>query len=51
VLLGFSTALTVGIVVGTYSSIYIAASVALDMGMTAEDLFPTARKAAIDEMP
>jgi preprotein translocase subunit SecF len=51
VLLGFSSALTVGILVGTYSSIYIAASVALDMGLKSEDLFPTTRKAAIDEMP
>jgi preprotein translocase subunit SecF len=51
VLLGFSTALTIGILVGTYSSIYIAASVALDMGLKSEDLFPTTRKAAIDELP
>jgi preprotein translocase subunit SecF len=32
VLLGFSTALIIGIVVGTYSSIYIASAVALDTG-------------------
>ncbi|MFO1427282.1 MAG: protein translocase subunit SecF [Steroidobacteraceae bacterium] len=51
VLLGFSTALTVGILVGTYSSIYIAASVALDMGLKSEDIFPITRRAAIDEMP
>ncbi len=51
VLQGFSSALTVGILVGTYSSIYIAASVALDMGLKSEDLFPTTRKAAIDELP
>jgi preprotein translocase subunit SecF len=51
VLLGFSAALMVGILVGTYSSIYIAASAALDFGMTAEDLFPTAKKLAIDKLP
>ncbi len=51
VLKGFSVALVVGILVGTYSSIYIAAATALDMGLKAEDLFPIAKKAAIDELP
>lgn len=51
VLLGFSWALVIGILVGTYSSIYVAAAVALDMGLKAEDLFPIARKAAIDDLP
>ena len=51
VLQPFSWALVVGILVGTYSSIYIAASVALDMGLTAESLFPTRKKLAIDDMP
>ena len=44
-------ALIVGIVIGTYSSIYIAASSALDAGLTAESLFPTRKKLAIDDMP
>ncbi len=51
VLKGFSVALVVGILIGTYSSIYIAAATALDMGLKAEDLFPIARKAALDELP
>ena len=51
VLQGFSAALVVGIVVGTYSSIYIASAVALEMGLTAEDIFPSVRKKVIDEMP
>ncbi|MFZ9871354.1 MAG: protein translocase subunit SecF [Steroidobacteraceae bacterium] len=51
VLQSFSAALIVGILVGTYSSIYIAAAVALDSGLTAESLFPTRKKLAIDDMP
>ncbi|MDH5545200.1 MAG: protein translocase subunit SecF [Gammaproteobacteria bacterium] len=37
---GFATALIVGIVVGTYSSIYIASASALMLGVTKEDLLP-----------
>ena len=49
---GFSTALTIGIFVGTYSSIYIASSVALDLKLTARDLMPVQReKDAVDDMP
>ncbi|HTP40515.1 MAG TPA: protein translocase subunit SecF [Steroidobacteraceae bacterium] len=51
VLLGFSTALMVGILVGTYSSIYIAGAAALDMGLKAEHLLPTAVKHPIDDLP
>ena len=51
VLQGFSAALVVGILIGTYSSIYIASAVALDAGLTAESLFPTRKKLAIDDMP
>ncbi len=51
VLQPFSWALVVGILIGTYSSIYIAAAVALDFGLTAESLFPTRKKLAIDDMP
>lgn len=35
---GFSWALTIGILVGTYSSIYVAGALALDMNLTAHDL-------------
>lgn len=51
VLLGFSSALLVGILIGTYSSIYVAGTVALDMGLKSEDLFPRERKDVIDDMP
>ncbi len=37
---GFATALLFGVVVGTYSSIYIASSVALALGISKEDLMP-----------
>ena len=35
---GFSAALVIGILVGTYSSIYVSAALALDMGLQTEDL-------------
>jgi preprotein translocase subunit SecF len=37
-LFGFSLALTVGIIVGTYSSIYVAGSLSLAMGLRRENL-------------
>lgn len=37
---GFSTALLFGLVIGTYSSIYISSSVALLLGISKEDLIP-----------
>jgi preprotein translocase subunit SecF len=51
VLRGFSEALMIGIIAGTYSSIYISSAIALDCGLTAEHLFPSAKKSAIDELP
>jgi preprotein translocase subunit SecF len=51
VLKGFSAALTVGIIVGTYSSIYIASAIALDLGLKAEHLLPTAVKKPLDDLP
>jgi preprotein translocase subunit SecF len=52
ILRGFSTALTIGIVVGTYSSIYIASALALDLNLTARDLLPVQKeKDAVDDMP
>ena len=51
VLRGFSAALLIGILAGTYSSIYISSAIALECGLTAEHLFPSARKAAVDELP
>lgn len=37
---GFATALLFGVFVGTYSSIYVASSVALSLGISREDLIP-----------
>jgi preprotein translocase subunit SecF len=52
ILRGFSTALTIGIVIGTYSSIYIASALALDLKLTARDLLPVQKdKDTVDEMP
>jgi preprotein translocase subunit SecF len=49
---GFSVALLVGIVVVTYSSIYVASSLALDMGLTGNDLFPQRKSTdELDRMP
>jgi preprotein translocase subunit SecF len=45
---GFSIAMIVGIVVGTYSSIYIASATALYLGISREDLLPRAKETADD---
>ena len=51
VLRGFSEALLIGIVAGTYSSIYISSALALDCGLTAEDVFPSKKKSLVDSLP
>ena len=38
---GFATALLFGVIIGTYSSIYVASTVALALGISKEDLMPT----------
>lgn len=48
---GFSEALVIGIVFGTYSSIYISSAVALDLGLKAEHVFPTVRSKEVDSLP
>ena len=48
---GFSEALLIGIIAGTYSSIYISSAIALSCGLKAEHLFPSERKDPIDELP
>ena len=47
---GFALALVIGIFVGTYSSVYIASSIALSLGLNREDLLPRAKEAT-DERP
>lgn len=51
VLKGFSAALLIGIIAGTYSSIYISSAIALDFGLTAEHVFPSVKKEALDHLP
>ena len=49
---GFATALIVGVLVGTYSSIYVASASALALGINKEDLMPVEKEGAeIDDMP
>ena len=47
---GFATALTIGVVVGTYSSIYVAANVLLAMGISKQDL-ALPEKEGVQEAP
>ncbi len=47
---GFAIAMIIGIVVGTYSSIYIAGALALALGLSRQDLMPTP-KTAYDDRP
>ena len=48
----FARALMIGVIVGTYSSIYVAANVLLAMGINKEDLMiPVKEGAEFDELP
>ena len=51
VLRGFSEALIIGIVAGTYSSIYISSAIALDCGLKAEHLMASALRQPVDDLP
>lgn len=46
---GFSTAFIIGIVIGTYSSIYIAGALSLVLGLKRQDLLPKPKE--VDETP
>ena len=46
----FSSALIVGVIVATYSSIYVSTGLAVVLGVSREDLLP-AEKTEVDEMP
>jgi len=41
---GFATALLIGVVIGTYSSIYVASSMILVLGITKQDLLPSEKE-------
>lgn len=48
---GFSAALIIGIVIGTYSSIYIAGALALSMGLSRADLMGGTARREVDQLP
>ena len=49
----FAIALIIGVVVGTYSSIYVASSSVLALGITREDMMPVVKEGAgeLDDIP
>jgi len=47
---GFSLALMIGIIIGTYSSIYVAGALAVAMGLDSKDFLPAQRK-ELDDRP
>lgn len=47
----FSVALIVGVVIGTYSSIYVASNAILTMGVSKEDLLPVEKEGEVDDRP
>lgn len=48
----FSLALIVGVIIGTFSSVYVAANILMAMNTTKEDLMPPVKEGAeLDEMP
>jgi len=48
---GFAFALLVGVFVGTYSSIYVASTSALMLGVSKEDLMPVQKENVVDDLP
>ena len=41
---GFSVSLIIGVIVGTYSSIYVASATVLALGVTKQDLMPVEKE-------
>jgi preprotein translocase subunit SecF len=48
---GFGVALAIGIVIGTYSSIYVAGAIALDLGASARDFMAPEKRSEVDALP
>jgi preprotein translocase subunit SecF len=48
---GFGLALIVGIIAVTYSSMFVASGVALDLGSSHRDLMPSERRELVDDLP
>ncbi len=52
VIRGFSLALFIGVIVGTYSSIFIASPAVMMLGIDREDMIPVTKEGAeADELP
>lgn len=51
VLHGFAIALLIGILIGTYSSIYVAGALAIAFGLKRADFLPKAKNALQDDLP
>lgn len=47
----FSVALIIGVVVGTYSSVYVSANLLIVLGVTREDLIVPPKEGAVDSQP
>jgi preprotein translocase subunit SecF len=49
---GFALALLIGVIVGTYSSIFVASLAVLMLGITREDMMPVEKEGAeLDSIP
>lgn len=51
VLANFAIALLIGVVVGTYSSVFIGATLLVWLNLTSEDLIPPVSEEAVDDLP
>ncbi len=47
----FALALIIGVIIGTYSSIYIASTVSVMLGVTKQDLLPVKKEGRVDDLP
>ncbi len=48
---GFATALIIGVVIGTYSSVYVASSTLMAMNITKQDFLTHAKEEVVDDRP
>jgi len=48
---GFATALTIGVFIGTYSSIYVASSTLMAMKIHKQDFLVIAKEEIVDDTP
>ena len=49
---GFALALIIGVIIGTYSSIFVASTAVLALGITKEDMMPVEKEGAdLGDMP